>query len=86
MFASIWKYVQLAMVGVAVVEQVSTTDTGATKQQKAIDLITNEAQVVGIAVPGIAPVLPSIVNMVVEGFNIAGLFSHKPAGTQVVVK
>ena len=86
MFASIWKYVQLAMVGVAVVEQVATTDAGATKQQKAIDLITNEAQVAGIAVPGIAPLLPSIINMVVTGFNLANLFSHKAPTTSVVTK
>jgi hypothetical protein len=77
--ANIFQYIQLALAGVVVVEQTFTQDAGATKQQKAIDLINNEANLAGMAFPGIAPIVPSIVNMAVGAFNIAGLFSHKTA-------
>ena len=79
MLSNIFKYVQLSLVAVAVVEQTLQQDSSASKQQKAIDLATNESQVAGLFVPGISAIAPSIVNMVVAGFNLAGLFSHKPA-------
>lgn len=70
----ILKYTQLATVGVIAAEQTLTEDTGATKQQKVLDVVATEAQAANIAVPGIAP---SIVNIIVGIFNIAGLFHHK---------
>jgi hypothetical protein len=84
--SNIFKYVQLALAGVAVVEQTFQQDSGASKQQKAVDLITNEAQVAGVAFPGVSAIAPSIVSMAVAAFNIAGLFSHKPASATSAVK
>ena len=74
---NIFKYTQLALAGVTVVEQTFQQDAGATKQQKALDLINNEAQLVGVAFPNQAQLAGSIVNMAVAAFNIAGLFAHK---------
>lgn len=75
--ANIFKYTQLALAGVVVAEQVFQQEPGATKQQKALDIINGEAQVIGIAVPQVASIAPSIVNMAVAAFNIADLFQHK---------
>jgi hypothetical protein len=76
---NIFKYMQLALAGVAIVEQTFAQDAGASKKQKALDLINNEAQLIGVGFPNQAQLAGSIVNMAVAAFNIAGLFSHKPA-------
>lgn len=70
----ILKYTQLATVGVVAAEQTLSDDTGATKQQKVLDVVNVEAQAANIAIPGIAP---NIINVIVGVFNIAGLFTHK---------
>lgn len=75
--SNIFGYVQLAMAGVAIGEQTFAADSGASKQQKVLDLINNEAQVAGVAIPAVQKYAPSIINMIVAGFNIAGLFQHK---------
>jgi len=72
------KYIQLALAGVAIVEQTMAQDAGATKKQKALDIINNEAQLVGAVFPGQQQLAGSIVNMTVSVFNLIGLFQHKP--------
>ncbi len=82
MFANIFKYIQLALAGVAIVEQVSAQDAGLSKKQKALDIINNEAQLVGAVFPSQAQLSGSIVNMAVSIFNLVGLFQHKSTPVQ----
>lgn len=82
--SNIFKYTQLALAGITIVEQTMQGEPGASKQKTALDIINNEAQLVGAAFPNQAEIASSIVNMAVAAFNIAGLFQHKgqpaPAG------
>jgi hypothetical protein len=86
MLSKIFKFVQLALAGVVVVEGTLEQDTGASKQQKAINLINNEAEVAGAAFPGSQALTGSVVNIAVAGFNLAGLFAHKAPSVVIANK
>jgi hypothetical protein len=80
-FANIFKWTQLAIAAVAIVEQTAAQDTGKGKQQTALDIIANEAPVIGAALPNVPGLPQSIINLTVAAFNIAGWFTHKSAPT-----
>lgn len=86
--AQILKFVTLAPVVIAGIEQLHGEADSATKKQLAQDSLQLAAGVADVVIPGQAPItdavatsVSQIIDSVVSAFNATGVFSHKTVAT-----